>query len=234
MMSERFAIYFAPAVTNPLWRLAGQWLGRDATSNAAIEPAVPGIKTGQRLAATASARRYGFHATLKAPMALPDGTPRAAFYAALAGWAAANAPVSMGPIVLRPIDRFLALVPEVQSAELSLFAADCVAAFEPFRAPLRAEDREKRIAGGLTSHQLELLDRYGYPFVMDEFELHMTVSDQLHGDEHDVVRPAAENWFAPVIGKELLLDRLALFHEAEPGAAFMRVADFPLSASPRG
>jgi hypothetical protein len=32
-----------------------------------------------------------------------------------------------------------------------------------------------------------------------------------------------------VVGREVVLDRLSLFHEAEPGAPFMRLADFPLS-----
>ena len=233
-MPERFAIYFTPDLTSPLWRLAGQWLGRDAASDETMEARVAGVETAQRLAATASARRYGFHATLKAPMALADGATRSALEAALADWAAAQAPVNMGPIVLRPIGAFLALVPDVQSAALTRFAADCVVAFERFRAPLAAKDRSRRVDGELSAHQIELLDRYGYPYVMDEFRLHMTVSDQLYGAEHDLVRRAGQNWFAPVIGEELLLDRLTLFHEAESGAAFRRVADFPLSGTQKG
>ena len=233
-MPERFAIYFAPDLTSPLWRLARQWLGRDAATDETVEAIVSGIKTAQRLAATASARRYGFHATLKAPMTLAGGATRATLEAALADWAAVHASVNMGPMVLRPIGAFLALVPDVQSAALMQFAADCVVAFERFRAPLAARDRSRRVAGELSAHQIELLERYGYPYVMDEFRLHMTVSDQLYGAEHDLVRQAAQNWFAPMIGKELLLDRLTLFHEAEPGAAFRRVADFPLSGTQRG
>ena len=232
-MPERFAIYFAPAPTSLLWQLAGQWLGRDAARNVAVVAEIPGIGDERRLAATASARRYGFHATLKAPMALAEGVTRGAFEAALAGWAMASAPVPLGRIVLRPIERFLALVPETEDATLTRFAADCVAAFEPFRAALTAKDREKRIAGGLSSRQIELLDQYGYPYVMDEFRLHMTVSDQLDGPAQDFVRQAAQNWFAPVIGEELLLDRLSLFHEAAPGAPFTRVADFALSQTER-
>ena len=229
-MPERYGIYFAPAVGDPLWTLAAQWLGRDAASGAMPEGDAGGIGFARRFALTISARRYGFHATLKAPMALDQGLSGRDLDMALKAFAEVNSPVEIGPIALRPIDGFLALVPAVQAEALTDFAAKCVIDFDGFRAPAGAAEREKRIAsGGLSPRQIELLDLYGYPYVLEEFRFHMTLTDRLAGAEHEALHEAAAQWFAPVVGEHLLLDRLVLFHEAEPGAPFTRLRDYPLS-----
>ncbi|TVQ39233.1 MAG: hypothetical protein EA356_01915, partial [Geminicoccaceae bacterium] len=74
-MAHRQAIYFAPAPTTDLHRFASAWLGRDAyTGEVLSQPLVEGIRAERLHALTASPRRYGFHATLKAPFRLADGT----------------------------------------------------------------------------------------------------------------------------------------------------------------
>lgn len=228
-MPERFGIYYAPSVTSPLWMLATQWLGRDAATGEAFEGITGGLPPERRFALSQSARRYGFHATLKAPIALDNGLKAQDVDAALKAFAGANAPIDIGPIVLRPIDGFLALVPDEQSPALTDFAAKCVADFDPLRAPLAEADRAKRLTSGLTPRQIELLDQYGYPYVFEQFRFHMTLTDRLQGTDHDVVFLAAQNWFAPILRQNLLLDRLVLFHEAEAGEPFTRLRDYPLT-----
>ena len=74
-MTERFAIYYRPAPRRlgRCWRARAEaWLGRSPESRTAL---------------TVSARRYGFHATIKAPMALAAGRTRAELEAALAAFA---------------------------------------------------------------------------------------------------------------------------------------------------
>ena len=229
-MPERYGIYYAPAVSNPLWSLAAQWLGRDAASGQLPEVDAAGIAFARRFALTMAARRYGFHATLKAPMALDKGLSGRDLDMALKAFAEVNRPLDIGAIALRPIDGFLALVPAVQTPALTDFAAKCVIDFDGFRARASEAERAKRIAsGGLSPRQIELLDLYGYPYVLQEFRFHMTLTDRLAGAEHEALKHAAEQWFAPAIGEHLLLDRLVLFHEAEPGAPFTRLRDYPLS-----
>jgi putative phosphonate metabolism protein len=228
-MPERFGIYFAPAVTSPLWMLATQWLGRDSATGETVEMVTGGLEPARRFGLTESARRYGFHATLKAPIALDSGLKPRDLDAALKAFAGASSPIDIGPMVLRPIDGFLALVPDEQRADLTAFAAKCVTDFDPLRAPTSETDRVRRLNGGLTPRQIELLDQYGYPYVFEEFRFHMTLTDRLKGTDHDVVMLAAANWFAPVLGRNLLLDRLVLFHEAEAGAPFTRLRDYPLT-----
>lgn len=224
-MSERFAIYYAPAATSPLWDRAAAWLGRDPASGALLEGPVAGIGRKELLNRTQSAGRYGFHATLKPPMALADGTDPAGLRAALADFARATAPVAIGPLVLADLDGFLALVPREQSPALVALAARVVEHFEPFRAPLGDREREARRAVGLTPAQEDLLDRFGYPYVMEQFRFHMTLTDRLDPDERAEMAEAARTWFAPDIAGELVLDRLCLYREPERGQAFRRLDD---------
>ncbi|MEO8882798.1 MAG: DUF1045 domain-containing protein [Devosia sp.] len=190
---------------------------------------IAGLDSARRFALTIAARRYGFHATLKAPMALDAKLEGKDLDRALKAYAETVAPVDIGPIVLRPIDGFLALVPDTQSRDLTDFVQRIVAAFDDFRAPVSEAERAKRIAASkLTPRQVELLDQFGYPYVMEQFRFHMTLTDRLQPQDQAEVAAAAAQWFAPIIGKDLLLDRLVLFQEAEPGAPFRRLRDYPL------
>ena len=58
-MSQRFAIYYAPAVTDPLWERAAVWLGRDPASGVTYDGAVAGMERTRLLNLTQSAGRYG-------------------------------------------------------------------------------------------------------------------------------------------------------------------------------
>ena len=152
---------------------------------------------------------------------------------AVKAWAEVHAPVDIGPLVLKSLDGFLALVPADQSEALTDFVAAVVTDFDGFRAPMTPEDRAKRVAGGrLTARQIELIDRLGYPYVLEEFRFHMTLTDRLASADADRIGRATAEWFAPVVGQDMVLDRLVLFSEAEPGAPFRRLRDYPLIGEP--
>lgn len=229
-MPERFAIYYAPAAEHPLWRKAVQWLGRDPLTGETIRGPLSGTTRDALFDRSVSARRYGFHATIKAPMALPAGVSRYQLDDALAAFADETEPVSLGRLKLSLIEGFLALVPARQPQELIDFAARVVTTFEPFRAPQSASDREKRMKGGqLNVRQVELMDRYGYPYVFEQFQFHMTLTDRLPETEREAYVRAAAAHFGQLAEAELLIDRLVLFHEPEPGAPFVRLNDFVLN-----
>lgn len=229
-MPERYAIYYAPSAADPLWVKAAEWLGREPLSGRTIEAPLGATPRQALFERSISARRYGFHATIKAPMALSEGTDRAALQQALADFAGRTAPVEIGAVKLALIDGFLALVPVAQDEALTAFAAAVVEHFEPFRAPLPATERERRLNGGqLSPRQVELLNGFGYPYVFEEFRLHMTLTDRLPEDEREVYRDAAAAHFGTLAHAERTLDRLVLFHEPEPGAAFARLDDYPLT-----
>lgn len=222
-MTERFALYYAPSEDSLLWERAQIWLG--AASGRTDGPALP---VTERLPLVRSARRYGFHATIKAPMPLRAGQSRESLTEAVERFTARLKPVEIGLLVIKELKGFLALVPEVQGEALTAFAQTVVEAFEGFRAPMTAEDRARRLQSGLSTRQTELLDQFGYPYVAEQFGFHMTLTDRLSEEDIATVKAAADDWFAPALKSPFLLDQLVVFREASPGEPFTREASFLL------
>ena len=74
----RYAIYFAPSPASALWRFGSRTIGYDAANGMESAPlAPPGCEDMDWMAATDDPRRYGFHATLKAPFSLREKTTAA-------------------------------------------------------------------------------------------------------------------------------------------------------------
>src|SRR5689334_2324140 len=97
MTRPRFAIYAVPgagladAAGAALCRRAEQWLGRGAAGQPVTADVPAGWTRAELDAITASARRYGFHATLKAPFRLAEGRTPEELDAALTGFTASHA-----------------------------------------------------------------------------------------------------------------------------------------------
>lgn len=228
-MAERFAIYFTPSATSDLWERSATWLGRDASDGDLFSGPVAGIDRDRLLNLTQSANRYGFHATIKAPMALASDVTEAELRAALADFVPRHQPIALGRPTLTSIDGFLALV-VAENEALQDFAAHVVEDFDDFRAPMSVKDRANRAGRGLSERQVELLDAYGYPYVFEEFRFHMTLTDRLAESDAHEIEEAARTWFGPVLEEPIVLDRLSLFHEPDVGKPFRRIADFKLGA----
>ncbi|KKB13379.1 hypothetical protein VE25_02690 [Devosia geojensis] len=233
-MAERYAVYYAPPATSALWERAAIWLGRDAATGETFDGPVAGMDRNRLLNFTGSPNRYGFHATLRSPMRLRREADEGDLAGTVSDFAEANAPFSMGPMEIRSLDGFLAIVPTQQSEELTEFAQACVEAMEDLRAPLSDKERARRTASGrLTPRQHELVDQYGYPYVAEQYRFHMTLTDRLDPEAAPEIRAAAETWFGPLLNGEMVLDSVSIFVEPEPGLAFRRRADFALKGAAR-
>src|SRR5947207_13273868 len=122
--SPRYAIYYA-SPNSDLDRFGAQHLGYDAWSGEDLpfpERVVRAVPDWREL--TQDPRKYGFHATLKAPMALADGKTEAELLAACAAFAALPRPVPIIRPVVQSISGFIAVIPGEPSLELERFAAD--------------------------------------------------------------------------------------------------------------
>jgi putative phosphonate metabolism protein len=218
----RFAIYYTPERNHPLTIAAGRWLGRDAFGGA-VGPrdALGGLSAEEIDRQTASASRYGFHATLKAPFELATGVTPDDLEAALAAYARTVDPVSLGHLVLKQMDGFFALVESKKRPQLQTLAADIVRAFDRFRAPLSGADIARRNPEGLTPEELHNLTQWGYPYVFDTFRFHMTLTGRAFGKESESLRRILQNMLGDLLDTPLMLDGLALFVEPEPGAPFV-------------
>ena len=78
-MAMRYAIYYAPDPASALWLFGSSVLGYDARTGRNVPLLAPaGISLADWEMATTDPRRYGFHATLKAPFRLALGMSEAA------------------------------------------------------------------------------------------------------------------------------------------------------------
>jgi hypothetical protein len=207
----RVAVYWAPPANDPLWMLGAAWLGRDAETGRAVpQPDMPGLA-----ALTESPRRYGFHATLKAPMTLAGGFEE--FLADAQTLARALKPSRLPALAVQALDGFAALCPTAEIPELAALAAAVVTKLDHHRLPEAPEKQASR-ALGRTPAQAAYLARWGYPFVLDEWRFHMTLSNT--GAATSALLTAATRHFAAVLERERRVDELAIFVESGPGAAF--------------
>ncbi|MDO8398064.1 MAG: DUF1045 domain-containing protein [Bradyrhizobium sp.] len=227
----RYAIYYVPAPDSGLDRFGAHLLGYDAFRGEDL-PFPDGIlqATSDWSDLTNDPRKYGFHATLKAPMSLAPGKTEVELLAACAAFAATPRPIPAIRPVIGSIEGFIAVIPAEPPPELIQLAADCVSQFDSFRAPLSEADRARRNPSQLTPAQREHLDRWGYPYVMDEFRFHMTLTRRLDaGRRQPLLKMLAERFVAlnlPV----LPIDRIAVFRQDTPASRFRIVHHWGLRA----
>lgn len=218
----RYAIYFTPHQDDPLTRATARWLGRDPFSGTPVAPVAAAPFSAAEISFhTAAARRYGFHATLKAPFRLAEGETEKGLIAALDDFSRRSEPLCVPRAVVRRLDGFYALVPEEPFAALDAFAAGVVTGFERFRAPLSSEEIDRRNPESLTPGQLKNLQKWGYPYVFEDFRFHMTLTGRVPQSEAARMERAIDAFFGPLLAEPLEITSLALFVEPEPGAPFL-------------
>lgn len=228
----RYAIYYSPAPTAPLIETASRWLGRDAFSGQSLPISADTSLTHDEITAlTADPRRYGFHATLKAPFRLAPGVSEAELLAAFSDFCATTRPLDIPHVVLGQIGDFFAIVPDRVYSELQTFAGSVVEFFEPFRAPLSEADIARRRSERLSPAQLENLHRWGYPYVFDEFRFHLTLTGQVPEARQAAFRDVLASRFSGFVDRSLSIEGLGLFREDEAGTPFTVQSWLPLGAS---
>ncbi|MCK1357702.1 DUF1045 domain-containing protein [Bradyrhizobium sp. 199] len=226
----RYAIYFAAGADDALTRFGAELLGYDAYTGDELAFPADALRVAPDWRdVSADPRKYGFHATLKAPMALASGKTEAELIAACAMFAGRARP----PPVIRPvvdaISGFIAVIPAEPVEALQALAADCVREFDSFRAALSAEDRARRRPEKLSERQRDHLDRWGYPYVMEEFRFHMTLTGRLDAERRGPILEMLRARFAALGIETLEIDRIALFKQDDAKARFRIIGEWGLA-----
>jgi putative phosphonate metabolism protein len=221
----RAAVYWAPEITDPLHALGSQWLGRDAETGATLpQPDINGIAE-----VTADARGYGLHATLKPPFRL--ARPWSALCEAVEELAASLRPFALPPLAVRNLKGFLALRETAHCPPLHALADACVTELDAFRAPPDDAELARRRRAGLTAAQEANLVRHGYPYVLGEWEFHVTLTRRLDDAARADWQARIEAHLGTVAAVPRLVTELCLFTQASPGAPFLVAERFPLKGT---
>ncbi|HET9068660.1 MAG TPA: DUF1045 domain-containing protein [Amaricoccus sp.] len=221
---RRHAIYFAPPAGSALARFGADWLGWDPEAGERRAGlALPGVPVA-RADLVETPRRYGFHATLKAPFRLA-GT-EADLDAAAGEIVAACAGFDLR-LAVAALGGFLALVPEEAPPELAALEEALVTGLDRFRAPAEPAETVRRRMAGLDAVEEENLRRWGYPYVLRRFRFHMTLTGALAPEVRAAVRPALEAALAGMLAAPVPVGEVCRFAEGRDGA-FRLVRRFPL------
>ncbi|MGY3147004.1 putative phosphonate metabolism protein [Bradyrhizobium sp. USDA 3397] len=225
----RYAIYYAAGRDSALSRFGAELLGYDAYTGDELpfpQQALQAAPDWREV--SADPRQYGFHATLKAPMALAPGKTEAELLAACSAFAGRTRPIPAIRPVVDAISGFIAVIPAEPVEALQQLAADCVRAFDLFRAPLTTEDRARRKPERLSERQRDYLDRWGYPYVMEEFRFHMTLTGRLDAERRGPILQMLRTRFVALGIEMFAIDRIALFRQDDAKARFRIIGEWAL------
>ena len=235
MNEPRYAVFLAPGAESALWARGCQWLGRDAESGEPLRsPGVDGVEPGRLAALTAAPRRYGFHATLKPPMRIEGDPGEHGLVTAVRDWARGQRAFAVR-LRCATLGDFVALRPadETSGTHLDDLAAGCLRAFDRFRRAPGDDELAERRRAGLTPRQDSLLERWGYPYVLEEFRFHLSLTGRIEAPtERSRLRAAAARWFAPALAGPVAVQAISVFREPAPGEPFELIARAPLATRP--
>lgn len=222
MDAPRYAIYFVPPANSDLYRFGAVLLGFDCyTGEEQGHPDDAGLDAREWADLTREPRKYGFHATLKAPFHLLPSFTEWDLIVELRRFAAIpRAQPAIEPAI-QSLGRFIAIVAGERSADVDRLATDCVMAFDRFRRPLTSQEKDKRLGSGLTEGQIRNLDRWGYPYVFDDFHFHMTLTGPIDAGRRGAIITLLQGRFNRVNGsRSLPITQIALVRQDAPSMPF--------------
>lgn len=222
--APRYAIYFTPRPLSPLALFGAAAVGYDSLGKTDVPRlALDGISVAELVAVTHAPRRYGFHATLVAPFHLGHWR-ESHLIEALDDICNQAAPALLGTLHASMLNDFIALTPVGASPSLDELARRCVEFFDPFRAPLGADDLARRNNGRLSPRQRAYLDRWGYPYVFEDFRFHMTLTGALAAPDGERFLSALAGAYTPLADRVYEVDALSLMRQSDPGSKFEVIA----------
>jgi putative phosphonate metabolism protein len=228
--TRRYAFYFVPTADSDLYRFGASVIGYDCHTGVEVPYFAQASEWPRPWADVArDPRQYGFHATLKAPFRLAPPFDEQQLFEALGAFASTPREIPIIDLVVRSMGSFVAFMPSRRSDALQRLAADCVETFDRFRAPLAVADRSRRIAAGLTDAQIKNLDRWGYPYVFDEFRFHMTLTGSLKGPDLGAVLALLEGaWLERGCAQPTVIESVTILRQDAAGTPFRTMSTWAL------
>lgn len=209
-MFERYAIFYTP--DDPGFAAFGaQWLGWDSAAGASVKhPVFDGLDVAEL---TKAPRKYGLHATLKAPFRLAEGAREEDLINAVDIFSASQPAAQIEGLELAYRHGFLALRPAGNDEELGVLAGNVVRAFEPLRAPLNETDIARRRKSTLSERQDAQMLKWGYPYVFQDFHFHMTLSGRISIHKAQNTMPVLQQLFVPVAPHPFIVRSVSVMGE---------------------
>jgi hypothetical protein len=133
-------------------------------------------------------------------------------------------PFDLPPLQVSDWDGFLTLTPAEGCDTLQGLADACVSATNRHRLPPSEAELARRRAANLSDEEEALLQRWGYPWVMQRWRFHITLTDRRGSD----LRQAAESHFADALRLARRVTDICVFTQPAPGEPFLIAERVPL------
>lgn len=225
----RYALYYVPDADSALYRFGTELLGYDPfTRKSCEQPADATAAIVDWSTLTAEPRRYGFHATLKAPFALADGQSESDLTTAFEAFAATPREIPAFAPAVGLLGDFIAIVPATPPPALARLADDCVTQFDRFRAPLGDSGRARRLEARLTPRQIAHVDCWGYPYVFEDFRFHMTLTGRIPAGRSESVLAFLHARFGKLSIARIAVDTIGVLRQPSADGRFEVIAHSPL------
>ncbi|MDA0655379.1 MAG: DUF1045 domain-containing protein [Proteobacteria bacterium] len=230
-MTSRYALYLVPPEDHPLYRLGQHLVGRDSHYGGPLpQPVLDDVDPQWLAKITTSPRHYGFHGTLKPPFHLAEGESAEALHETVEKFAANQSAFTVPVFEIRVLDGFIGIVPATRSDALHSLADSCVRDFDHFRAPAQSAETQKRRARSLTPAHDVLLERWGYPYVLEEFRPHFSLTERIEeADKRETTLSAIKASLPSEALSDVPFDSICIFGQPNEWMPFYETMRFPFA-----
>ena len=211
-MPARYALSYVPPEGTSLADLGRLWLGRDIYSGEMQDqPFVSGLAPERIVELTKWRRLEGFHSVLKPSFQLSAGTTIEGMISTARILANNLEPVEIPQLEINVIGKFIVLAPTVPSPRIAELAAQSVRVLDGYRQPIEMDLNSRFLRDKLTLYQIRMLKHWGYPYVMEEFQFFLPMTDLIEDDkEREILGKALSKLCKPVIGDPFSINALTI------------------------
>ena len=233
---SRYAIYYAPPKESSLEEFGRYWFGWDPLNAKLINNKQRinylnrfGIKNLKNIDKNVLiAKKYGFHGTLIPPFKLNKNYSTNTLFKKTEDIAKKFKKFKFYKFKLKRINNFYAFVQNKKNSNINKISNRLVKELFKFRSPLTKKEIDKRNPSKLSKLQLNILHKWGYPYLMSEFKFHMTLASEVTGNKLYSELKKIEKKKEIILNEINDFDKIYIFGENQKGM-FENLENFSLS-----
>ncbi len=233
---SRYAIYYAPPKESSLEEFGRYWFGWDPLNAKLINNKHRinylnrfGIKNLINIDKNVLIpKKYGFHGTLIPPFKLNKNYSTNALFKKTEEIAKKFKKFKFYKFKLKKINNFYAFVQNKKNNNINKLSNRLVRELFKFRSPLSKKEIDRRNPSKLSKLQLNILYKWGYPYIMSEFNFHMTLASEVTGNKLYFELKKIEKNKEIILNEINNFDKIYIFGENQKGM-FENLENFSLS-----
>ena len=209
---KRYAIYYAPSENSELDLFGKCLLGWDPYKGVETTKSdlskLPSFKKFSGLVLTP--KQYGFHGTIKAPFKLKNEYTYNDLENKVREISKQIHSFYFDQLIIKKLGNFIGLIP-TNNLKVNAVSNKFVEELDYLRDELSESEIKKRKPHKLTSNQKQMLFKWGYPYVFDEFKFHLTLTSKLNVVEIDDVLRSLQNILKQVNLNKISFNNICIF-----------------------